>query len=94
MTIRCECGYLATSPADHTDHLEEMFASEDNQGPDGLVHAEAAYDSPGSDGILICLCGFTGVIDALDQHFLDVFTPADSIGRDGVKHRMEQAAVG
>jgi hypothetical protein len=35
---------------------------------------------------LTCRCGFTAGIDGFDQHLLDVFAPADRIGRDGKKH--------
>ncbi len=93
MNIYCECGYQAGSQEDLTDHHGEMFTPDDDKGPDGLVHAEAASDFPGNDGILACLCGFTGVIDALDEHFLRAFASADRIGRDGMKHHIGRAAA-
>ena len=91
MNIHCECGYLASSQQDLTDHYREMFTPDDDKGPDGLVHAEAARDIPGNDGILACLCGFTGDINALDEHFLLVFAPPDEKGHDGRKHGSEHA---
>jgi hypothetical protein len=86
VNIHCECGYLASSQQDLTDHYRDMFTPEDDKDPGGLVHAEAACDFPGNDGILACLCGFTGAIDELDEHLLRVFAPADKTGRDGRKH--------
>jgi hypothetical protein len=91
VNIRCECGYLAGSQQDLTDHYREIFTPGDDKAPDGMVHAEAARDFPGNEGILACLCGFTGTIDALDEHLLRAFTPADSTGRDGMKHGTGQA---
>jgi hypothetical protein len=36
---------------------------------------------------LACSCGFRAVaVGEMDSHFLAVFTPADSVGRDGEKH--------
>ncbi len=92
MNIYCQCGYLADSQQDLTDHYREIFTPDDDKGPDGLAHAESARDFPASDGILACLCGYTGAIAALDEHFLRVFTPADWIGRDDMKHGTGQAA--
>jgi hypothetical protein len=86
VTVHCECGYLTDGQQDLTDHYREIFTPEDDKDPDGLVHAEAARDFPGNDEILACLCGCTGDLNALDEHFLQVFAPADRIGRDGRKH--------
>jgi hypothetical protein len=93
VNVHCECGYLADSQKDLTDHYREIFTPEDDKGTDGLVHAEAARDFPANDGILACLCGFTGAIDALDEHFLGLFAPADRTGHDGRKHRTGQATA-
>jgi hypothetical protein len=93
VNIHCECGYLANGHEDLTDHYREIFTPGDDKGIDGLVHAEAARDFPGNDGVLACLCGYTGAIDALDEHFLGVFAPADRTGRDGRKHGTGQAAA-
>ena len=93
MSIHCDCGYQADSPQDLTDHITEIFTPEDDRGPDGLVHAQAAGDVPGTGGILTCLCGFTGVPGDLDEHLLRVFIPADRIGRDGRKHCARQLSA-
>jgi hypothetical protein len=47
---------------------------------DGKVHLEG-------EAALFCLCGAGGSARELDAHFLTVFTPLDSAGRDGVKHQ-------
>jgi hypothetical protein len=91
VTVHCECGYLADSQQELTDHYREIFTPDDDKDSDGLVHAEAARDFPGNDGVLACLCGYTGDLSALDEHFLHVFAPADRIGRDGRKHGTGQA---
>ncbi len=78
---QCSCGFTETASMDETigDHLVEMFASQDGKAADGLVHLEGEAD-------LFCLCGTGGSATELDAHLLAVFTPADSVGRDGVKH--------
>jgi hypothetical protein len=45
-----------------------------------MVHFEGLTD-------FFCLCGAGGSAEGLDAHFLDVFTPADSAGPDGVVHK-------
>jgi hypothetical protein len=80
--LNCTCGYAAGTSEAFRDHLEEMFAADDDRGPDGQLHAEAAR--PGS---LCCLCGFAaGGPDELDAHIVRAFTPADGVGRDGKAH--------
>ena len=79
---RCVCGFIEAEGADETigDHLLEMFAPEDCQDTDGLLHEEVTPD-------LTCSCGLpAATAEQLDAHFIQVFTPADSIGRDGGKH--------
>jgi hypothetical protein len=87
----CECGYQAGSTEDLTDHFQELLAPHDDTGLDGQAHAEAARDGQRPDGILGCLCGFTGTAADLDEHFLRLLAPADGTGRDGRKHRVRQA---
>ncbi len=87
----CTCGYQADSPEDLTVHFGEMFISADDVAADGQVHAEKARDkddaSPAPAPLtLTCRCGFTAGIDGFDQHLLDVFAPADRLGRDGKEH--------
>lgn len=54
-------------------------------GNDGLVHEEESH--------LACSCGFAAAAPgALDGHFLEVFTPADRIGRDGGTHEAASPA--
>jgi hypothetical protein len=81
---RCSCGF--TEAADETigDHLIEVFAPDDGQGPDGKVHLEG-------ETALYCLCGQGGSAPELEAHWLEVFTPADSVGRDGVRHAPQPA---
>jgi hypothetical protein len=78
---RCSCGFVEATGADETisDHLLEVFETDDDKGPDGKPHVEGPTS-------FFCLCGAGGSTGELDGHFLDVFTPADSIGRDGNKH--------
>lgn len=83
MTVqKCACGFTESEGADETigDHLYEMFAPDDGQAADGLVHLEGEA--------LFCMCGVGGSAEELDAHFLEAFTPADSIGPDGARHRM------
>jgi hypothetical protein len=80
--MNCICGYAAATSEAFRDHLEEVFATDDDRGPDGQLHAEAAR--PGS---LCCLCGFTASGPAgLDEHIVGAFMPADGVGRDGREH--------
>lgn len=38
-------------------------------------------------GTMACSCGLTfATVDELDQHFYDVFVPADDTGLDGKRH--------
>jgi hypothetical protein len=78
---QCSCGFTETAATDETigDHLVEVFAPPDGRGPDGRVHLEG-------EAALFCLCGVGGSVRELDAHLLAVFTPADSVARDGVKH--------
>jgi hypothetical protein len=76
---QCSCGFTEAADETISDHLFEMFAPDDGQAADGLVHLEG-------DSNLFCLCGAGGSAHELDDHFLAVFTPADLIGRDGDKH--------
>jgi hypothetical protein len=80
--VRCACGFTEDLREDYTvnDHLLEMFAPEDCVAADGTEHAE------GKEGFR-CLCGAGGSQEALDLHFQEVFTPADSTGRDGAVHK-------
>jgi hypothetical protein len=80
-SLRCTCGFTEAPGADETliDHLLEVFAPDDGNATDGLVHLEGAT-------ALFCLCGTGGSIEALDAHLLAVFTPADRIGQDGTRH--------
>jgi hypothetical protein len=80
--VRCTCGFSEAAGVDETigDHLLEMFAPEDCQGTDGLLHEEVQPD-------LTCSCGLAAATaEQLDAHFIQIFTPADSIGRDGRNH--------
>src|SRR6266404_3936146 len=79
------CGFTETGDEQIGDHLFEVFAPDDGKGPDGLVHLE------GNTGVF-CMCGTGGSVADLDAHFLAVFTPGDSIGRDGNKHEPVSAA--
>jgi hypothetical protein len=83
MTVaQCACGFSEADGVDETigDHLLEMFAPQDCQGTDGLLHEEVTPD-------LACSCGLAAATPGqLDAHFMQVFTPADSTGRDGRKH--------
>lgn len=82
--MNCACGYAADTSEAFRDHLEEMFTPDDDRGPDGRLHAEAAR--PGS---LSCLCGFSASGPAeLDVHIVRAFTPADGVGRDGKAHSL------
>jgi hypothetical protein len=85
-TVECTCGFTETDGTDESigDHLLEMFAPEDGRAADGLVHLEGEAN-------LFCMCGAGGSAQELDAHFLTVFTPADSIGRDGEKHQPTSA---
>jgi hypothetical protein len=78
---RCSCGFVEIPGADETigDHLFEAFAPDDGKGPDGKVHLEGEV-------ALYCLCGAGGSAPELDAHWLEFFTLADSVGRDGVRH--------
>ena len=79
---RCSCGFAEGEAADETitDHLLEMFATDDDRGTDGRYHLEA-------EPRLTCFCGLTATAAELDAHFLSVFTPGDAIGHDGKKHQ-------
>ena len=84
---RCSCGFAEAEAGDETvaDHLLEMFAPEDCRGNDGLPHLEITPD-------LTCSCGLVAATArALDAHFLAVFTPAGSVGPDGVSHKVNAA---
>jgi hypothetical protein len=85
----CSCGFSEVAGADETltDHLLEVFAAKDDKAADGLVHLEGEVS-------LSCVCGAGGSIGKLDAHFLAVFTPADSIGRDGVRHQPGPSPAG
>ena len=78
---RCSCGFTEDASEDYTigGHLFEVFAPDDGRGLDGKVHLEG-------EAALFCLCGAGGSAPELDTHFLLVFTPADSIARDGRRH--------
>jgi hypothetical protein len=81
ISARCSCGFTEAATIDETidDHLLEVFEADDDRGPDGQVHAEGAVS-------FFCRCGAGGSAQELDAHFLLVFIPADSVGRDGGKH--------
>jgi hypothetical protein len=82
--MNCTCGYAADTLEGLRDHLEEMFATDDDRGPDGQLHAEAARKVPGSPA---CLCGFAASGPAgLDEHIVGAFMPADRVGHDGREH--------
>lgn len=76
---RCSCGFTEAGDETIGDHLFEVFAPDDGKGPDGKVHLEG-------EAALYCLCGAGGSGPELDAHWLELFTPADSVGRDGVRH--------
>jgi hypothetical protein len=78
---RCSCGFTEAGDETIGDHLYEMFAPDDGKGPDGLMHLEGEKE-------LFCLCGAGGSATELDAHFLGLFTPADSAGRDGAIHKV------
>jgi hypothetical protein len=81
---KCACGFSETAGGDDTitDHLLEVFAPQNCRGNDGLVHEEAF-------SALSCLCGFTATTcQELDDHFLEQFTPADSVALGGVLHQV------
>ena len=77
--VQCSCGFTEAGDESIGDHLVDVFAPDDGKAADGKVHMEG-------EASLFCICGAGGSIEELDAHFLAVFTPADSIGRDGVKH--------
>ena len=79
---RCSCGFAEDEAGDETinDNLFEVFAPDDGKGPDGKVHLEGGLT-------LYCLCGQGGGAPELEAHWLGIFTPADSAGRDGIKHQ-------
>lgn len=80
--MNCACGYMADTSEAFRDHLEEMFTPDDDRGPDGRLHAEAARPGPAA-----CLCGFTAIGPAgLDEHIVAAFIPADGVGHDGREH--------
>ena len=76
---QCSCGFTEAGDERIGDHLVEVFAPENDTGPDGLVHLEGKVS-------LYCLCGAGGSAEELDAHFLAMFTPADLTGRDGRRH--------
>jgi hypothetical protein len=82
---QCSCGFIETEGTDETigDHLFEAFAPDDGKGPDGKVRLEGRM-------ALHCLCGAGGSAPELDAHWLELFTPADSVGRDGVRHERSE----
>jgi hypothetical protein len=84
----CSCGFAEVAGVDETvgDHLFEVFAPEDGKGLDGLVHLEGEVS-------LFCMCEAGGSAAMLDAHFLAVFTPDNSIGRDGKRHEPVSAAT-
>ena len=77
---QCSCGYTADDADGLSDHLLEVFTSENDVGLDGRVHFEG-------DARLACACGFTAItIAELDAHFVRVFVSPGRIGVDGVRH--------
>jgi len=77
---RCLCGYAADDADGLSDHLLEVFTSENDVGLDGKVHFE-------EDAGLACACGFTAIsIAELDAHFFAAFVAPGQIGLDGVRH--------
>ena len=78
---RCSCGFTEAGDEKISDHLYEMFAPDDGKAPDGRVHLEGEVG-------LYCMCGAGGSAAKLDEHFLDVFTATDPVGRDGVSHQL------
>jgi hypothetical protein len=85
ITVRCSCGFTEDADVDETidDHLLEAFETDDDRGPDGQAHVEGPTS-------FFCLCGAGGGTKELDAHFLCVFTPPDSVGRDGNKHEVSR----
>ena len=81
MIAQCLCGFTEAGDEKIGDHLFEVFAPDDGEGPDGVVHLEG-------EAALFCLCGAGGTVADLDAHFQAVFTPADHIGRDGERHEL------
>jgi anti-sigma regulatory factor (Ser/Thr protein kinase) len=80
----CECGYQADSATDLSDHLGEVFITDDDIAPDDRPHAERG---DGAGAVWRCLCGFAAdTAGGLDDHLLQAFIPDDRIGRDGAKH--------
>jgi hypothetical protein len=77
---RCSCGYAADDADGLSDHLLEVFTSENDVGLDGEVHFEG-------DSRLACACGFIAIFIAeLDAHFFRVFVAPGRVGLDGVRH--------
>ena len=81
----CACGHEAASADELADHVGEMVIPDDDTGPDGQRHAEAARPEPGAVGAdpagLRCLCGYRpGTAAALDEHLLSVFTRPGAAG--------------
>lgn len=85
IAVRCSCGFKELDDEEITDHLEEVFTSDEFRGHDGEVHVEGDR--------LTCFCGFAAITpEGLDTHFLSVFTPADAIGHDGQRHEADYGA--
>jgi hypothetical protein len=76
---QCSCGFTEAGDETIGDHLYEVFAPDDGKAADGVMHLEGGRD-------FFCLCGAGGSAEELDAHFLAVFTPNGSIGRDGNTH--------
>lgn len=76
---RCSCGFTELDDEQLTDHLHQVFETEDMKADDGRVHLEGESRA--------CLCGFSAqTAKELDAHLLKAVTPADAIGRDGSRH--------
>ena len=73
--------------------LHSEAAGDPARDPAAASTARGTGSRPGRPGTadnsraLACLCGYaaSGIAD-LDAHLADVFTPADRVGRDGLRH--------
>ena len=91
---QCSCGFAIDDPAEFGDHYRLVFASDDDTGIDGRVHAELADDHaratrryPDTVPRHVCACGFaTDDTPEFDDHLLTAFITPDRIGTDGNEH--------
>jgi hypothetical protein len=89
--FHCSCGFAVDDAESLGDHFGIVFARDDDNGLDGLPHAEV--DSAGTTGHW-CSCGFEAAdVPELDDHLLMVVIPADGIDHDGVRHVLIDTAT-